>query len=728
MAQRARSWSPLLVVLVLSVAGCRCGDEPGLGNARLGFRPQEEEVDFGRVLEGERGTRQVTLVATGRATTEVQASAESPFAATTPEVSVPGSGSTVVEVTFLAGHGAAEGELVLRGAGSSVSVRLKGQGVRPLKCDPSGPCFASRFDLESGTCVETPLTEGATCIPESRCQVDGRCESGACVGSPRSCDDDNPCTVDACSPQFGCVRTDVVCPDPNNPCKVGLCDRDDGCQEVDVADFVRCGAMDCEQSLLCFGGSCKAFDTPEGTVCAPATACQEVGKCQGGACTRPPPGDFEADFSQDLGGIPSGGGDAPMLLVDEGTLFTSVCGGDAGCRLVSFTEGGLLRYAAPYPEDAPRALLAVSDAGVVVRGPKGLEAYAARAPGARKWEASWTALGAPEGAGAWRGVVGAGQVALTSTGDVVASVAWSQAADAGEDGGASPPPPEGQRWVWLDGHGDAGTVLYAGPVEPWHGETRLGLDPADVAYRYTVDGLLERAEVVTAGADGGPGLRVVTLEDAGPLAGLASLSVSDDQLLVGARTSVFLDGGVVTKAEVDWDGGTRTLAPMAEPVLLAAEEQGAARALLLARACARTDGVPCQPEEERLVLRGVAADTGRGVWEADVLPFESLEGTPREATLLQRGQVGLLVDVLRRDGRQVWFEVYSEGKKVSACPLPGRPTFGGATFFAGKLLVVVEREGVWRLESYAMGPGVLAETRGWPQRHATGAGTRRGAP
>lgn len=705
------------MALVLAVGGCRCGDEPGLGGTRQGFRPQEEAVDFGRVLEGEQARRQVTLLATARASITVLAAADAPFSVATPQVTVPGSGTATVEVVFTAGNGPAEGTLVLEASGDTEVVRLTGLGVRPRPC-PAPPCRQARFDLESGECIETPAEEGATCIPESRCQVNGRCEAGACVGAPRTCDDDNPCTVDTCSPTEGCVTSRVACPAPTRPCKVGLCDRDKGCTEVDAEDFTSCGPLNCETARVCFRGACTQVPTPDGTVCSPATACQGEGTCQDGECELPDAGDLEPVYVQELGGEPVGEDGGPVLLVEGGALFASVCGGDAGCRLVSYTSEGFLRFESLYPDGGARTLLTASDAGVVVLATEGLEGYAPRGDGERLWEARWEAMGPPPApeAGAWRGGTGAGRVALTDDGDVLAYVDWRLPPDL--DGG---PAPESSRLVWLAGRADAGTLLRAAPLEAWPGEARLALDVTGAAFLSSTDGRLVRAE---AEDDGGTALRLSDVSDGGVPDGGASLAVAGGTLLVGTRAFVPTapgDGGA--PVAVDWDGGTRALVPLAEPALLSA---AGTPGYLFARACGRGDGVPCTPEEERVVLRAVDSRTGRVAWAVDALPDNDLPGVLHDATLVRLGEVGVLATAAQPDGPRVWFQLFAQGKRLGMCALPGRPRLAGAAFVGERLHVVVEREGAWLLESYVVDGA--AETRGWPQRHGGASGARRESP
>ncbi|HEX8826313.1 MAG TPA: hypothetical protein VF794_40785, partial [Archangium sp.] len=391
---RSRPWFLLLVAFVLA-GGCRC-DEPDVGGTRGGFRLEEKVLDFGRVLEGDTARRSVQVLGTGRASVTVSASVRrGPFSVAEREVDIPGAGSVSLEVLFLAGNGPAEGTLVVSSEGRTEEVPLRGEGVRPLACIPSAQCRQARFELEPGVCMETVAPDGTGCIPGSRCQENGRCQSGVCVGSPRSCDDGNPCTRDACAPETGCVTSPVSCPASGNPCRVGVCKREQGCTEVDAVDLSICGKVDCVSARLCFSGTCREVPTPEDFLCAPSTPCQGEGHCRGGRCVRPDAGELTPAFVQELGGEPSSVPGGPALLTHGGALFASVCGGDAGCRLVSYTGNGFLRFETPYPDGMARTLLAISDAGVVVHESGALESYASAGTGTSLWRVPLPSLEPP---------------------------------------------------------------------------------------------------------------------------------------------------------------------------------------------------------------------------------------------------------------------------------------------------------------------------------------------
>jgi hypothetical protein len=717
---RTRLWLLFLVAFV-STGACRC-DDPGIGNARGDFRPEQTEVDFGRVLEGEQSRRTVVLVGTGRAGVTVTASTSDPFSVPESSVFVPGGSSASLEVVFTAGNGPVQGTLVLTAGSRTENIVLKAEGVRPLACFPTMQCRESHFELDPGICVETPAPDGTLCIPASRCEERGRCQAGACVGSPRLCDDDDPCTVDACSPTEGCVTTPVVCPRPTNACKVAVCRRTSGCGEANAADLSVCGPVDCRTADLCVAGACRTLPTPEGTLCAPPTPCQGEGRCRSGDCVRPDAGDLLPAFSQRLGGVPTAEPGGPVLLAYGGGLYASVCGEDAGCQLVAFTENGLLRFAAPYPDGGPRTLVTVSDGGVLVREPEAfLESYALASPGERLWQASLGAEGPP--AMGLEPSTGVGRVALTPEGEVVALVSWRAAADAGV-------PPDGG--VDVDGGVDAGTpealatlvvlgqdggVLRAGPVPGFGGEgTRVALDQqGTVLLSAEGGGRVSRADPEDAGT-GFVTTPVVDVqgEDGGP-----SLAVAGGRLFIGARLFASMDDGGVS--HVSWDGGSQHLMPLAEPALLL-DDVGYA----FARTCPDGGVTPCTPEMERLVLWALDARMGERAWEVPVFPVDA-PGTLYEASVIRGGAVGTLTDVALDGGPLAHVQLFARGERVAMCPLKDRPRIAGATHVGRFLYVVLEREGTWRLEAFDLGGFGFAETRGWPQRHGVSA-TRRESP
>jgi hypothetical protein len=710
-----RFW--LLVSLVLG-AGCECDVPPDTVDVQGGFLVEPEEVvDFGRVLEGEVVRRTVRL--TGKRSTAVTVHASvfhpSSFWLEETEVQVPRGGSATLEVFFRAGAFAEASTLTLTSEAQEEEVRLVGEGVRPWPCLPSGPCNASRFVLEVNGCVESPLPEGTACIPSSRCQENGRCQGGECVGSPRTCDDGNPCTQDTCSPEQGCVNPRVACPEPSNPCRAGYCDRERGCGEVDAPDLTRCGKVDCRTSRLCVSGTCQEVPTPEGFLCAPATPCQEEGHCSGGACVRPDAGVLQPDFSMELGGEPVAEPGGPVLLVHGGALYASVCGGDAGCRLVSFTDNGLLRFESPYPEGGARTLLAVSDAGVVLREPGALEAYAPVSPGASLWRLPLASLPTRSDQEAFVPGTGAGQVALGPAGEVVALVT-RELPDGGLDAGV-------ERKAALVRLAPDGSLESVAQLPGFLAPARVALGAGGAVWLQSAGGPLLRAE----SGDGGTRFLPV-LPDGGSLDGGASLAVAGGWLLSGARHFVSLYAGDAgPPVPVDWDAGTRGMRPLDEPVLLRGETGYA-----FARTCLGVDATPCTLEEEGLVLRALEARGGTVRWEAPVLP-DGPPGVLHEAALVSLGGgawgsgVGAITSVRLDAGTHAQVQVFAEGSPLAVCPLPGMPRVAGAVFVGSFVYIALEREGTWWLEAFDLGTLVQAESGGWPQRHGV-SGTRRAGP
>ena len=156
--------------------------------------------------------------------------------------------------------------------------------VDELDCDDGNPCTD---DLCAGVdgCQHSPLT-GGECLDGDPCTSADHCADGVCVGAPVLCDDNNPCTDDACDGLGGCAF------EPN----LGPCDDGDECSVADT-----CGqAGDCvgvDLGCECVTDEdCGAFD--DGDMCNGQLFCDTNAlpyRCETDpatlvACAAPSPG------------------------------------------------------------------------------------------------------------------------------------------------------------------------------------------------------------------------------------------------------------------------------------------------------------------------------------------------------------------------------------------------------------------------------------------------------
>ena len=76
------------------------------------------------------------------------------------------------------------------------------------------PCAMAYCDSELETCAMGPVEEGTPCEDEIACVEQGGCVAQVCQGGVTpDCDDEDPCTSDACVPGQGCVHTEVETPE-----------------------------------------------------------------------------------------------------------------------------------------------------------------------------------------------------------------------------------------------------------------------------------------------------------------------------------------------------------------------------------------------------------------------------------------------------------------------------------------------------------------------------------
>ena len=160
-------------------------------------------------------------------------------------------------------------------------------------------CVNNTCTNPNAGCSNPTKLDGAPCTDASLCTGKGLCSGGACVGEKLNCDDNNPCTADACNPTTGCAHTALsgacsisgkVC---GGTCTAGACVEilpvpetcnglDDNCD----------GAIDngnlCDDGNSCTAdscqGSCKFTNAANGTTCAGGGQCA-LGVCVVPSCT-----------------------------------------------------------------------------------------------------------------------------------------------------------------------------------------------------------------------------------------------------------------------------------------------------------------------------------------------------------------------------------------------------------------------------------------------------------
>ncbi len=162
----------------------------------------------------------------------------------------------------------------------------------PTNCDDGNPCTADSCNTATGACVNTPVSTSTTCSdgnactgPVDHCDSTGQCHGAAipgCCTTDGACNDQNPCTIDACNlASHTCTNVAKTCT-PSDLCHRASCAPDDGsCVEAPI---------DCDDQNACTDDSCN-----------PGTgACEHTGSCGlSTGCTSVNAGafDFSGNFS-----------------------------------------------------------------------------------------------------------------------------------------------------------------------------------------------------------------------------------------------------------------------------------------------------------------------------------------------------------------------------------------------------------------------------------------------
>ena len=648
------------LLALMALPSCKGGQ---LNPTSGAFQASPLAVEFGRVLEGHDAGQPVTIEALSRTGVTVSASTAAPFSVA-PSIDVPGGGEATLTVSFVAGDAGVSGVLTLSAGDTTVEVTLHGIGVHPPECAPAGPCRPATYSLEEDRCVVSVLPDDTMCDPQNLCLEKGRCLAGECNGVPRNCDDDNVCTDDGCSEQVGCVNTPHQCPAPGQLCRVATCDSKKGCGVGLAPDFSQCGPADCKSFSGCLLGVCTTFTDTDGIPCAPAMACLSAGQCKDHECAQTL-NDWLPQWVAPLDVVPSS---APPALLSAGTsLFFSACGlkplaSDGGslddggtpdgglCGLVSFTRTGFDRFATPYADGLERSLIHVSDRGVLVAGPPGLE-YRSSSSGLveealdRRPPRDGVAS-SPDGA------------VLLLDGDGGLET-WTR------DGGA--------RWLASAG-----------------GARVLSLDERGLVYLWDANaGVVSRLAPLD---DGGLSVQELRVD-----AGWTSLTVVGDRAVVGSNVVVAPGDGGLEAIALAWSDWPSSWVP-----------RGALQSSTQAFSFSRQDAGTWLSAHELATgqlawqVEAMPADGGTQLWEATLFTLSGQVG------------VATVNEVRIEDQSRSALEVFNAGTRLLVCPLPPESSqLRGALFSGSSLYVIVDRpDGGHALESYPLG-ALPAAPLGW---------------
>jgi hypothetical protein len=173
----------------------------------------------------------------------------------------------------------------------------------PPNCNDNNPCTT---DCNPATgCIQVNVSDGTPCDDGDECTKSDVCMSGVCeAGGPRTCNDGNDCTTDSCDPTKGClhepIATGLPCSDGNactqadacirgnciagspvscddlNPCTVDSCSPLIGCQHLPITDGVSCSGP----------SPCSSLDTCQAGVCVGrgGQLCSDGNECTSDAC------------------------------------------------------------------------------------------------------------------------------------------------------------------------------------------------------------------------------------------------------------------------------------------------------------------------------------------------------------------------------------------------------------------------------------------------------------
>ena len=176
-----------------------------------------------------------------------------------------------------------------------------------LVCNQGDPCADDFCDEKTGSCAQKPKEDGVACDDGNECTTKNACKGGTCIGvqwkDSDQCDDKNACTSDGCSPKSGCFHV---------PANDKFCDDGNACTELDKCFGGKCAgqAKGCDDNKPCTKDACDpnngnctniSFVGPcdDGKKCTQNTLCLD-GKCEGEAVKCDDDNPCTTDFCDSL--------------------------------------------------------------------------------------------------------------------------------------------------------------------------------------------------------------------------------------------------------------------------------------------------------------------------------------------------------------------------------------------------------------------------------------------
>ena len=205
-------------------------------------------------------------------------------------------------------------------------------------CDDDNPCTTDACDATASKCTFTALADGVSCDDGSACTQSETCAGSKCVGKALNCDDGNACTSNTCDVLTGCKVSpvDAAACDDDNPCTVGDACASGSCQPG--------AAKVCKTDELCLVAKCSPVsgkctflevDAPcnDGNACTQADACKQ-GFCLGKAVDCDDKNACTSDVCDNAKGCASVPNASPC---DDGDVCTS-SDGCAGGKCVGLPK------------------------------------------------------------------------------------------------------------------------------------------------------------------------------------------------------------------------------------------------------------------------------------------------------------------------------------------------------------------------------------------------------